>query len=714
MWEVEMLQAVTALPGTFSIYDFLSMFGGEKQHFRVFSDTESDRAVFDKMALLSDVSDVLTRYNNKENGIFFVVNETDGIKARDKNIVEIRAVFLDLDGAPIQPVLDEAKIEPHIIVESSPGKYHIYWLVNGVDIDLFKPIQTALAKRFKGDKSVNNPSRVLRLPGFYHCKTSQRFMTNVTHLKEDLPHYTVDEIISGLGLDISEICQPDKRFILSETVPGGERNVTMFRFACSLRANGVSIDEIQDKVEQANNEKCSPSLSIREIQKIVDSVKKYPEGRSKKVDKKELSAGPGLELGKHFFPDFWANEILKNHRMFYDNEFFLFDGKYYPKQEDDTIEAIIRLMGKGLLRAKHVDEIIRSLRVAIKRNGQPERDPKELLCLENCLLNCIRGVGLPHTDKEFITYKIGIRYDKDAKCPLWLKTLEEILPDPKTRVLLQKYAGYTLTPDVTHQKALYMYGLGANGKSVIIDVMQSLLGSSNYVTMELEALGDKFMVHAIQGKLANFSSEVEAGKVRNDALFKKLVDGSELTVDKKYVANPISFRPFAKLWVAANHLFDTKDTSYGIMRRLLFLHFDKKMDDTNRDLNRAKRIIDTEMSGVLNWGLEGLRLLSKEGFDPLPVCHNQLYKETISAIDPRSDFVENHLDVAPGSGEYLKDIFQSWKDYAEGYGRKVGSDKALKRAIQQYRPNVEFVNYSHKVYIKGVKLVNNDHDDIPF
>ncbi|MDR3604202.1 MAG: DUF5906 domain-containing protein [Syntrophaceae bacterium] len=238
--------------------------------------------------------------------------------------------------------------------------------------------------------------------------------------------------------------------------------------------------------------------------------------------------------------------------------------------------------------------------------------------------------------------------------------------------------------------------------------------TANYTTMELEALGDKFMIHAVQGKLANFSSEVEASKVRNDALFKKLVDGSELTVDKKYVASPISFRPFAKLWVAANHLFDTKDTSYGIMRRLLFLHFEKKMDDTNRDLNRAKRIIDTEMSGVLNWAVEGLELLNKEGFEPLPACHNQLYKETVSAIDPRCDFVENHLEAAPGSGEYLKDIFRAWKDYAEGYGRIVGSDKALKRAIQQYRPSVEFVNYSHKVYIKGLKLVNNDRDDVPF
>jgi putative DNA primase/helicase len=139
----------------------------------------------------------------------------------------------------------------------------------------------------------------------------------------------------------------------------------------------------------------------------------------------------------------------------------------------------------------------------------------------------------------------------------------------------------------------------------------------------------------------------------------------------------------------------------------------------NRDINRAGKIIVSEMSGVLNWAIEGLQLLLREGFDPLPKCHDRLYNETVSSIDPRSDFIDNYIAPNANSGETLKDVFQAWKDYAEGYGRKIGSDKSLKRAIMQYRPNAQFKNYHNRVYIEGIRLVRDiesvsRYDDIPF
>jgi hypothetical protein len=102
-------------------------------------------------------------------GVFMMINAGDGLGRSNKNVTRIRAHALDLDGAPIEPVL-AAGLPPHILVESSPGKWHAYWLNEDCPLDKFKERQHALADRFGGDRSVCDLARVLRLPGFWHLK----------------------------------------------------------------------------------------------------------------------------------------------------------------------------------------------------------------------------------------------------------------------------------------------------------------------------------------------------------------------------------------------------------------------------------------------------------------------------------------------------------------------------------------------------------------
>lgn len=102
-------------------------------------------------------------------GVFVMVNEGDGKGRANHNVTRVRAHFVDLDGAPIQPV-QEAAVPPHIVVESSPDKWHAYWLVSDCALPDFKQRQKTMAAQFAGDPSVNDLCRVLRLPGFWHLK----------------------------------------------------------------------------------------------------------------------------------------------------------------------------------------------------------------------------------------------------------------------------------------------------------------------------------------------------------------------------------------------------------------------------------------------------------------------------------------------------------------------------------------------------------------
>jgi hypothetical protein len=120
----------------------------------------------------------LTLLNNAGHGIFVMINEGDLKGRAARNVIRVRALFVDSDNGPIQPLLDAA-IAPHIAVESSPGKGHGYFLVNDCPLDKFKERQHALAARFNGDRAVCDLSRVMRLPGFFHLKNAVPFQTRL-------------------------------------------------------------------------------------------------------------------------------------------------------------------------------------------------------------------------------------------------------------------------------------------------------------------------------------------------------------------------------------------------------------------------------------------------------------------------------------------------------------------------------------------------------
>ncbi len=128
----------------------------------------------------------LARMNARGAGVFVMVNEGDGLVHAGKrtcrtgaNVTRVRALFVDLDGAPLEPVLNHG-IPPSIIVETSPGRWHAYWLTDGCALKDFTPAQRGLIREFKSDKAVCDLPRVMRLPGFYHQK-AEPFMTKIIY-----------------------------------------------------------------------------------------------------------------------------------------------------------------------------------------------------------------------------------------------------------------------------------------------------------------------------------------------------------------------------------------------------------------------------------------------------------------------------------------------------------------------------------------------------
>lgn len=156
--------------------------------FQTFDDTkrQDKRLVRILHGTLDQHMEILHELNSKGAGVFFTVNQTDLQGRQSKNVTRIRSFFIDLDGASLDPVLS-APLEPHIIVESSPGRYHAYWIVEGAPLNQFSIIQKKLISKFSADPCVHDLPRVMRLPGFFHNKQAP-FMVRVIQSNKTLPY----------------------------------------------------------------------------------------------------------------------------------------------------------------------------------------------------------------------------------------------------------------------------------------------------------------------------------------------------------------------------------------------------------------------------------------------------------------------------------------------------------------------------------------------
>lgn len=146
---------------------------------------------------------VLIAHNEANRGIFFVVNSGGN---SDRKINKINAQFFECDTLSLEEQLENISkfpLEPSIIVQTKKS-LHVYFLIKNGKVEKFRDIQKKLAKHFNGDGSCINESRVMRVPGFYHCKEESvrvkciKFNPNLFYTQEDLErelNYSESEFI---------------------------------------------------------------------------------------------------------------------------------------------------------------------------------------------------------------------------------------------------------------------------------------------------------------------------------------------------------------------------------------------------------------------------------------------------------------------------------------------------------------------------------------
>jgi len=265
---------------------FMDCFG--ESTFQTFDDKGKDRSLIRQFhGTIEDHVDDLVAINKKGGGIFFCPNRTDLKGRRSDNIIQIRSLFIDLDGSPLPENFD---LRPHLIVNTSPSRYHVYWLVDKndkINDDLLDPLkrgrfrlyQRALADKFNSDKKCCDLPRVMRVAGFLHMKRNP-YPVKVIDRYFDADPYSIAEIRDTLKLK-----RPDtkiRNYTNSKSdynghkhkangVRQGNRNNKLFEILICCRRRGDSYEYMEGQAVNFGSS-CKPPMDELEVKTTLQNV----------------------------------------------------------------------------------------------------------------------------------------------------------------------------------------------------------------------------------------------------------------------------------------------------------------------------------------------------------------------------------------------------------------------------------------------------------
>lgn len=620
---------------------FLALLDPEAEIF-TFQTFDDDKRRADKsltrvfVGTFDEHREALERLNRKGAGIFVSMNETDGNGRKSENITRIRAVSLDLDGAPIEPVRN-FDLKPHIEIESSPGKFHCYWLVDGLDREQFNEVQYAVAAKFDGDPAVAKLTHIARLPGFFHCK-GQRFQTRIVRTC-DQPRFAAAQIVD------------DEAF---PPLPTPHR----------LPSSAVLLDpDTPAKTAEAF------------ITRLFVPDGSHPEVWSLRVFRNRYIrwTGPHWETVE----DAYVRKRLYNfmHRAMMKKKGFYVPFNVTP-QRVNAVEHVLRHMLRLETTVTPPFSIMSSDDDPIEERG--------LIACSNGLLDVERRELSPHRANYINMNSLPFDYDPAAPRPEhWFRFLHDAWPDDEQcRRTLQEFMGLLLTTDTSLHKGLMVIGPRRSGKGVMARAMRKLYGPENVAHPTIQLAASHFGKSTLIDKPVAIIGDARVDKAGSTNLAETLlsISGEDaLTVDIKYEkAWTGTFN--TRFVIMSNELPRINDASGALASRFILLTMTKSFfGKEDPDLSDK---IATEMPGILNWALRGLKRLRERGRFEQPESSLEHLEMLEDLASPIKAFLRARCLEAPSEKVRVKSLYGAYRDWCEASGHTASSSIAFGRSLR--------------------------------
>lgn len=245
--------------------------------------------------------------------------------------------------------------------------------------------------------------------------------------------------------------------------------------------------------------------------------------------------------------------------------------------------------------------------------GARADEMSKYIVVNNGMLDWRTGELLPWDPNFHTTVSFDVDYDPQATCPRFEKYLSEWIPNEKVRLVVQEFIGYCLIPNTKFRKALFLYGKGKNGKSMLLEFLQDFFGDHK-ATLSYDSLFQRFGPANLKGKLVNIFDDTTVTFAKDTGIVKNLIAGGTISAEFKG-RDHFTFTNVARFIFSAQETPKTSDHSEAWYDRWLFIKFPNKFKPSNEKKTEIETAMREEKAGIFNWMLEGLnRLFTQDGF----------------------------------------------------------------------------------------------------
>ena len=456
---------------------------------------------------------------------------------------------------------------------------------------------------------------------------------------------------------LSSISAPSGKFGFKDMGEGSGRNQELFNYIIYLQTKGFSKEEIRETIRIVNDYVLAEPLPVDEVETILRDESFKPDD----VIAEQIAEAEKRSTFSHISV---AEEIITKHRLIkYNSTIYEYVDNYY--QPAEFLRKYVRDTYKGA-KNNQVNEVIGYISdTQEKKRGSIKVNPY-ILNLENTRLDIRSGKCLEFSPDIIEFDRIPVTYDPSAYCADLDKMLNRVfLGDREVINLFEEMLGAVLLKHSRYQKAFLFYGNGSNGKSTILDLIRTFLGSRNYSTIALEKVTDRFNTAELENKLANIGDDVDNVTIKDTGTLKKLFSGNAILVEKKG-ERPYTIEPYATHIYSCNTIPRSFDKSDGFYRRWLLIPFNARFSVKDEDYDPM--IVDkitepTALSYLLNIAIRGAERLIRNGAFTEP----QTVKDALEAYKADNSTVLSWIEDKELNEDYFleKPRDASYSDFVD-------------------------------------------------
>lgn len=368
---------------------------------------------------------------------------------------------------------------------------------------------------------------------------------------------------------------------------------------------------------------------------------------------------------------------------------WIYDKTHYVQISDEMLGKIIIDLTHKKASPSWVTNFVKITRFNAQINRDDFKTPQGLLNVANGVVDIKNKTLLPHTDAFHFKYVTPIEFNSDAQCPNFMNFLDFVFQGDKELIdVTAEIYGYCLLGgDPFLHKAFVLLGDGRNGKSTWLHVLRCLLGHDNCSSVSMGLLNKPFSAVSLEGKLANITGELPNGKIDSET-FKTAVGGEFLTAAHKG-KDEFGLKCEARFVFACNDMPRFGDATTGMWEKLYMMPFGRYITENERDPGIFKQL-ENELSGVLNFALDGLSSLIKRRKLPKISSTDKILNDYRAESDSVYEFYNDRLEIcAPNNIIRLwnTDVHKIYENYCRNSRRMPTNpnefSKRLRRLLKE-------------------------------